>query len=116
MSLYIQQLKAATEAAQRRHEDKAKINRRSEVEAVRERRTSLDERLRRLLATVPIDLQREGLSLPALQATLRGRRGRACSSGELGTALRRLGWSRTRSWRGGESGGFSALWHPPSAI
>lgn len=78
-----------------------------EMEA-RERLTPLEARLARLLGTIPVELQREGLSLPTLQAALRGRwRGR-CHPGELGAALRRLGFERRRSWK--KEAGFSALW------
>jgi hypothetical protein len=40
--------------------------------AARARLTPLDERLSQLLATIPLDVQREGLSLAALQASLGG--------------------------------------------
>src|SRR5580700_6969059 len=76
----------AKELGQR--EDRA----RTEAKAARERLTPIDERLTRLLATIPVELQREGLSLPSLQASLRGRwRGNA-HPGEIGRALRRLGF------------------------
>ena len=42
-------------------------------------------------------MQREGLSLAALQASLRGRRRGNCHPGELGAALRRLGFARRRN-------------------
>jgi len=81
---------------------------RTATEAVRERLTPLEERLARLLATIPLDIQREGLSLPTLQASLRGRwRGNA-HPGEIGRALRALKFTRVRRWRGGA--GFQALW------
>jgi len=48
------------------------------AQATRERLTPLDERLTRLLATIPIEVQREGVSLAALQASLRGRRRGNC--------------------------------------
>ena len=83
---------------------------RAEAKGARERLTPLDERLTRLLATIPVELQREGLSLAALQASLRGRKRGNCHPGELGAALRRLGFERRRDWSGGE-GGFRAVWH-----
>jgi hypothetical protein len=105
---WISQLEAAAEAkrakAQARRDEKA----RAEVEAVRVRLTPLEDRLTRLLATVPIDVQREGLSLVALQTSLRGRRRGKCHPGELGAALRRLGFERRRNWRGAD--GFRAVW------
>jgi hypothetical protein len=62
----------------------------------------------RLLASIPLDVQREGLSLTALQASLKGRSGR-CSSAELGMALRKLHFYRKRKWH--NAGGFQARWH-----
>jgi hypothetical protein len=57
----------------------------------------LEDRLARLLTTIPLDAQREGLSLSTLQASLRGRwRGNA-HPGEIGRALRRLGFERRRA-------------------
>jgi hypothetical protein len=74
----------------------------------RGRLTPLEDRLSRLLATIPVELHREGLSLSTLQASLRGRWRGNCHPGELGQALRRLGFKRRRSWKNGA--GFSALW------
>ncbi len=82
----------------------------AEAKAARERLTPQDERLTPLLATIPIEVQREGLSLAALQASLRGRRRGHCHPGELGAALRRLGFVRQRDWSGAD--GFSAVWYP----
>lgn len=81
---------------------------RAEAEATRVRLTPLDARLTRLLTTIPIDVQREGLSLASLQASLRGRSRGNCHPGELGAALRRLGFQRRRDWSGVE--GFRAIW------
>lgn len=113
MSHYIQLLKAETEAERARQSAQDKLNRIAEESASRDRLVPLDIRLARLLATIPASVQRDGLSLPALVVMLKGRRGGTCQTGELGRALRRLGWTRIRCWRGGEDGGFSALWHPP---
>ena len=113
MSHYIRQLQAEAEAGRARQAEQTILNRTAEADAARDRMTPLPDRLRHLLATIPAEVQRGGLSLPALSTMLRGRRGRRCSSGELGTALRSLGWKRERCWRGSDDGGFSALWHPP---
>ena len=59
-------------------------------------------------ATIPIEVQREGLSLAALPASLRGRRRGNCHPGELGAALRRFGFQRQRDWSGAD--GFLAVW------
>lgn len=108
MSAYINALNSEVAAvaaeAQARREEKD----RAEAQAARERLTPLEDRLARLLATIPLDVQREGLSLPTLQASLRGRWRGSCHPGELGTALRKLGFIRQRRWRGED--GFQALW------
>ena len=79
--------------------------------AARERLTPLEDRLARLLEKIPIEVQREGLSLASLQTGLRGRWRGSSHPGELGDALRKLGFQRRRNWRGVE--GFKALWFPP---
>jgi hypothetical protein len=105
---WLSQLNAAAEASrtaeQARRDEKAHI----EAKAARERLTPLDKRLARLLATIPPTVQREGLSLATLQASMRGRWRGNCHAGELGAALRRLGFERRRDWRGAD--GFRALW------
>jgi hypothetical protein len=106
VSAYIQQLNAAVERDRAQHAEKE----RAATQAVRERLTPLEERLARLLATIPIEIQREGLSLTSLQASLRGRWRGNCHPGELGAALRRLSFKRERRWRA--DAGFCALWYP----
>jgi hypothetical protein len=69
---------------------------RAATQAVRERLTPLEERLARLLVTIPMEMQREGLSLASLQASLRGRWRGNCHPGELGGALRKVGFKRER--------------------
>ena len=74
--------------------------------------TPLDQRLKILLDDMPELIKTSGVSLPALQQMLKGRwRGNA-HPGELGAALRKLGYLRTRSWRGDEVA-FVALWRHP---
>jgi hypothetical protein len=106
MSAYIAALNAAVERDQAEREEKERVA----TQAVRERLTPLEERLSRLLATIPSEIQREGLSLASLQASLRGRWRGLCHPGELGSALRKLGFTRQRRWH--DEGGFRALWYP----
>jgi hypothetical protein len=54
------------------------------------------------------EVQREGLSLASLEPLLLGRRHGHCHCGELGEALRLLGFVRRRNWRGAD--GFPAVW------
>jgi hypothetical protein len=102
------QLRADTEARRAEQQARQEERARAEAKAVRERLTPLDDRLTRLLATIPIEVQREGLALPALQASLRGRSRGNCHPGELGRALAKAGFERTRDWRGVD--GFRARW------
>jgi hypothetical protein len=106
VSYYIQQLNAGIERNRARQEEK----KRAGTQAARERLIPLEERLSRLLDTIPIELQREGLSLTSLQASLRGRWRGKCHPGELGGALRKRGFKRERRWH--DEGGFKALWFP----
>ena len=73
--------------------------------------TPLYARLKRLLDTIPSTAQREGLSLLDLQYCLRGRKGGLPHIGELGAAMRRLGWQRRRAWSN-EKTAFSSKWYP----
>lgn len=83
------------------------------AQAWRERLTPLEVRLEKILSEIPADVRTDGLSLHALQQFVKGRRRGNAHPGELGTALRRLGWQRTRQWRGDEIG-FRARWYPAS--
>lgn len=106
MSAYIAQLNAAVERDQAQRQEKQL----AAAQAVRERLTPLEERLARLMANIPMEMQLEGLSLASLQTSLRGRWRGNCHPGELGTALRKLGFKRERRWA--DDAGFRALWYP----
>jgi hypothetical protein len=105
---FASQLKANAEANRAKHQAERDAKARAEAEATRLRLTPLEDRLARLMATIPVELQRDGLSLSSLQASLRGRSRGNCHPGELGAALRRLGYERRRNWQGAD--GFRALW------
>ena len=105
---WMAQVIADTEAEHAKEQARRNEKARAEAMGPRERLTPLDERLTRLLTTIPMEVQREGLLLVALQAALRGRSRGKCHPGELGAALRKLGFERRRNWRGKE--GFRALW------
>jgi hypothetical protein len=104
MSAYIAELNAAVERDRAQHAEKQ----RADTRVARERLTPLEERLARVLATIPIEIQREGLSLSSLQASLRGRWRGNCHPGELGMALRKLNFKRERRWH--NDSGFQAVW------
>lgn len=116
MKHWISQLQASSEAQHAKHKAQRDEKARAEAEAVRLRLTPLDDRLARLLATIPAEVQGEGLSLSSLQASLRGRSRGNCHPGELGAALRRLGFERRRNWGGDDAGGFRALWYPDDRL
>ena len=71
----------------------------------------LHTRLQKLLDSLPASEQRKGLSILDLQARLRGRKGGLPHIGELGAAIRRLGWQRRRRWSN-EDAAFASLWYP----
>jgi hypothetical protein len=105
VSAYIRSLQKSLEAElEARQAEKERVA----AEAARSRLAPLEERLARCLSSIPIEVQREGLSLPALQASLRGRHRGNCHPGELGRALRKLGFRRERRWR--SDIGFAAVW------
>jgi hypothetical protein len=73
---------------------------------------ALHTRLQKLLDTIPTSAQGQGLSLLDLQACLRGRKGGLPHIGEMGAAMRKLGWQRHRAWSD-ENTAFSSRWYPP---
>lgn len=79
------------------------------VQDWREANRPLIARLRDLLATIPIEVQRAGLSLRDLQSRLKGRKGKMCDHAALGAALRSLGFRRDRRWNHQDQG-FRAVW------
>ena len=105
MKSYLNELNA--HAAEHRAQDDAV----KQAAAERDRRTSLDERLKHLLGTIPPEVQDEGLSIVAVQVMLRprGSEHSCCTAGQLGDALRRLGFVRERRWRNGRES-FRSLW------
>ena len=111
MKAYLNTLTAQLDAERIRREAAKLAQAEAATHAAREKLVPLDERLARLLATIPAEVQREGLPIEALQAQLRARgRGHSrCHVGELGEALRRLGFYRERRWSGNS---FRALWYP----
>ncbi|MCE2879134.1 MAG: hypothetical protein LW719_06895 [Comamonadaceae bacterium] len=74
-----------------------------------ERLTPLEDRLVKLLATIPSEIKSQGLSLPAIRNMLAGKWRGKCHPGELGIVLRRLGYERRRNWSDA-TGSFCALW------
>ncbi|RVQ67110.1 hypothetical protein EKN06_09320 [Croceicoccus ponticola] len=106
MSYYISRLIEASE----REEAELASQKATQVEDTRERLTPLQDRLARLLATIPAEVLAGGVSLSALQVGLKGRWRGSCHPGELGVALRKAGFVRRRQWS--DDDGFRSLWFP----
>ncbi len=113
MNAYIAELNRGVEAERIRREAAQRAQAEAAASVSRAKLAPLDVRVARLIAAVPPEVQRDGLSLQDLQVQLRGRgRGHSgCHVGELGEAMRRLGFRRKRRWDGGPAG-YRALWYP----
>src|SRR5271167_1885114 len=109
MSAYLAQLRASSALR-----NQARLDEEAELAklAARDRMTPLEDRLKKVLSTIPIETQREGLSLSSLRILLRGRQGGNCHCGDLGDALRALKFERRRSYAEGQSRGYAARWYP----
>jgi hypothetical protein len=73
MSAYINQLNAAMAVAARARREEQEHVATEAARSARDRLVPLEDRLARLLATIPSEVQGEGLSLRTLQVSLRGR-------------------------------------------
>lgn len=109
MSTYLETVRVQSEteifnkAAERGERNK------QEVAEWTERLTPLEERLAKLLSAMPTEIKNQGLSLPVVRNMLAGKWRGNCHPGELGVALRKLGYQRKRCWSDGTKS-FSALW------
>jgi hypothetical protein len=74
-----------------------------------DRMIPLEDRVAKLLANLPDELQAQGLSLEALRRLLAGKWRGNCHPGELGAALRKLGYERRRMWSDPVNG-YKAKW------
>lgn len=111
---YLEKLNAAFEQERLAKQQKQLEQEHKATVTWRNAMTPLEQRLKRVLDDMPDAIKTNGVSLPALQLMLKGRwRGNA-HPGELGAALRKLGYVRTRSWHGDEIG-FAALWKMPAS-
>ncbi len=72
----------------------------------------LVDRLERLLNSLPDNEISIPRPLEWFRIRLRGRGGKGAHPGELGAAMRKLGWTRKRSWYNNNAG-FRSLWFPP---
>lgn len=107
MSTYIEQVQSISAA----HHAAAAESRRKELQTWRERMTPLETRVSKLLTTIPREVQNQGLSMETLRNMLSGRWRGKCHPGELGQALRKLGYQRRRNWSKSTTS-FCSLWFP----
>ncbi len=107
MGTYIEHVQSISAA----HQAAAAESRAAEVQVWRERMTPLEARVSKLLSTIPEEVRDQGLSLTTLRSMLSGKWRGKCHPGELGQALRKLGYQRRRNWSKATSS-FSALWFP----
>jgi hypothetical protein len=70
---YIKSLQAMAEKDRAEHAKRLAEQNRAKLKEASARLTPLDERLEKLLSTIPSELQRKGLALATLQKMLRGR-------------------------------------------
>ena len=77
---YIEALNASVEREREQREQRA----RETVQQMRERLAPVEDRLSRLLAAIPREVQSGGLSLPALRSALRGRWRGSAHPGDVG--------------------------------
>jgi hypothetical protein len=112
MNDYLESVRAYSDALTTRHVKEKTTKDATDALAWEQRLTPLEDRLAKLLSNIPSEIKSQGLSLPAIRTMLAGKwRGR-CHPGELGDALRRLGYSRRRDWSA-RTHGFPALWFLP---
>jgi hypothetical protein len=109
MGTYIEHVQSISAA----HQAVAAESRQAEIQTWRERMTPLEMRVSKLLTSIPAEIQNQGLSLTTLRSMLAGKWRGKCHPGELGQALRKLGYQRRRNWSKANSS-FGALWFPAS--
>lgn len=111
MNHYLDTVRAYSNALNTKHlEEKVKKDS-ADTSAWEERLTPLETRVSKLLTTIPQEIKDQGLSLSSLRSMLAGKWRGKCHPGELGQALRKLGYQRRRNWSKASSS-FSALWFP----
>ena len=88
-SAYVKRLNAFAAIETLKHLEDKELAAAQAAQAARDRLSPLDQRLARLLNSLPDELLREGVSLRSLQVSLRGRWRGNVHPGELGRELRR---------------------------
>jgi hypothetical protein len=109
MPCYLERIQAEHEHLKMAHTTKLQAEKQQAKARWEERLTPLEERLQKLLAGLPEEMVAKGLSLNSIRRLLAGKWRGNCHPGELGVALRKLGYVRHRDWSDTE-GGFRAKW------
>lgn len=110
MSPYIEKVKASGATQKAKCQTKKNVADAATAASWRDAMRPLRDRLADLLSSIPDDVKANGVALSALQVQLRGRTAPKVHPGDLGTALRSLGYRRIRLWRQTDSAGFNAVW------
>jgi hypothetical protein len=109
MTTYLESVLEGSIALLAKQNSNAQIAHATQHEKWNERLTPLEVRLAKLLSTIPEEIASQGLALNDLRRLLSGKWRGNCHPGELGAALRKLGYVRIRNWSALEDG-FSAKW------
>ena len=73
-------------------------------------RSALEKKLLAVLDMIPADIKSKGISLNVIQQQLKGRTRGYAHPGEIGIALRSLGYIRKRTWQD-QNTGYVAKWY-----
>lgn len=109
MTTYLEQVRILSESQIAQRSAERDASNQQKLAGWAERLSPLEDRLVKLLATIPPEIKNQGLSLPAMQNMLSGKWRGKCHPGELGVALRKLGYQRRRNWSVATQS-FNALW------
>lgn len=105
MKSYIEELQGACERA---HHERLEAIRAAERKRMYDCRihcdTPLDEQIEALMRSLPPALRDRPWSMDDLIARLQGRYNARPSAGDVGIALRKIGWTRVRDWSEGGAG------------
>lgn len=114
MASYLETIRAHCEQLSEDKTKKITLANAKATEQWTERLTPLEDRLAKLLETIPPEIKDQGLSLLKIRSMLAGKWRGKCHPGELGQALRKLGYLRRRNWSKATSS-FNAVWFPSSS-
>ena len=112
MTYILQFFQSLKEAAERQQHE-CQSTESDQLAQFRETSTPLIDRLEKLIASIPEEERNVPRPLEFFRTRLRGVEGRGAHPGQVGEALRKLGFTRKRAWSAVDDG-FRALWMPPT--